>query len=270
MIALSYTSLSAYHSCPRFFWFKYIERRRPSIPQNNRWFVEGAVVHECLKAGFLQARPLNEEYILSIFDATFNKVFAEQSSRGVILFLAGENKEVLRERTRELLKLSITTVKKLGMDVGEVDNEFPIGTYFEPFELEKGLWIQGSVDWKKDIGDSLWVGDFKTSKDMTFVKAMQLLLYVIALEKKVGKKVSEAFFLMLRSGAKVPVQLTQDQRDRAMNTLILADAGIKSGKFDAKPKTKLCKDCVFRNMCSDAMLRQGPKITSFGSSSSNG
>ncbi|VVB50688.1 PD-(D/E)XK nuclease superfamily protein [uncultured archaeon] len=270
MIALSYTSLSAYRSCPKFFRYKYIEKRKSTIPQNNRWFLEGAVVHDCLKAGFLHSKPLNEEYILSIFDSVFDRVFSEQRSRGVILFMTGETKETIRDKTRELLKLSISTVKKLGMDLGDVYNEYSVGTYFNPFELEKGLWIQGSVDWVKDTGEVLWVGDFKTSKDMTYIKGMQLLLYVMALEKKMGKKVGEAFFLMLRSGAKVPVQLSEMQRSAALEILKDTNDHINKGIFYANPKEKVCRECIFRNMCSDAMLRVGPKVTSFGSSSSHG
>jgi CRISPR/Cas system-associated exonuclease Cas4 (RecB family) len=123
------------------------------------------------------------------------------------------------------------------------------------------------VDWIKDFGEYLWVGDFKTSKDMAYVKAMQLLIYVMALEKKIGKVVKEAFYLMLRSGAKIPVNLTEEERYKAMHLLVEADTNIKAGKFEATPHLKVCQECVFRNMCNAAKLVERPKITSFGSAS---
>jgi len=268
MIALSYTSLSSYRSCPLFFRFKYVERRKPTLPQNNRWFIEGAVVHECLEAGFNHSKPMDVEFVDSIFDATFARVFTEQRSRGVIIFMNGETVDTIKVKTKELLHISIATVKKLGMDVGDFYSEYSIGTYREPFELVNGLWIQGAVDWAKNVGSYMTVGDFKTSKDMAYVKAMQLLIYVLALEKKLGRKVIDAFYLMLRSGAKVPVRLTQDQRDEALRILVESDKGIKEGRFEATPSDKVCHECVFRNTCPSSGVKYGPKTTSFGSSSS--
>jgi CRISPR/Cas system-associated exonuclease Cas4 (RecB family) len=242
-----------------------VDRKKATIPQNNRWFIEGSVVHECLEKGFKQAKPMSMEYVESIFDETFNKVFSEQQVRGVIYFFPGESKEVLRAKSKELLKLSINTIKKLGMDVGEFYSEMPIGTYKDPFEFQKGLYIQGSVDWVKDLGTGLIVSDFKTSKDMAYVKAMQLLVYAMALEKKLGKPVDRAFYLMFRSGAQISIPLTEEKKAEALGLLTRANNQIKSGDFKATPLEKVCKECVFRNQCSFSVVKYGPQEISFGS-----
>jgi CRISPR-associated protein Cas4 len=264
-VTLSYTSFSAYRSCPEFFRRKYVDRIKPSIPQNNRWFIEGSVIHECLEKGFAHSRPLDKEYVVSIFDSTFDKVYAEQSTRGVIVLLSIETKDMIRAKCKELLNCSISTIQKMGMDQGEFYSELPVGTYKEPFELVKGLYIQGSVDWVRDSGTSLTVSDFKTSKDMTYVKALQLLIYSMALEKKLGKPVEKAFYLMFRSGAQVKIDLSEAERKKAIGMLTEANNNIKSGKFEAKPSDKTCKECVFRNMCKFCSIKFGPQEISFGS-----
>lgn len=267
MIILSYTSFSAFKSCPYLFKKKYVERVKPLIPQNNRWFVEGSVVHRCLEAGFKHSKPIDKDYVLSIFDTTFDRVFQEQKNQGVILFLPNETVDSIKAKCLETLRMSIDTIRKLGMDQGDFHSEFTIGTYREPFELVKGLYIQGSVDWVRDLGENLIVSDFKTSRDTTFIKIMQLLIYVIALEKKLGKPVSQAFYLMFRSGAKVDVTLTDQKRKEAVDLLLEVNNKINVGDFTANPAEKLCKECVYRNICEFSAIKYGPKETSFESSS---
>ncbi len=263
MLALSYTSFSNYKACPLFFKFKYVDKKKPTIKQNNRWFVEGSVTHECLEAGFKQSRPLNLEYVLSIYDAMFEKVFQDKLKQGVILYLPGENKEILKEKSRLVLLKAVDVIKKLGMDVGEFESEYSIGDYINPFQLKDNLYIQGSIDWKKDIGDSFIISDFKTSKDTTFIKPLQLVLYSLALNKKLNKPVSKAFYLMFRSGAQFNITINKDLQDTVLQMFSEVNDSIINGNFKANPSSKGCSECVFRNTCEVSYVKTGPREITF-------
>lgn len=269
MIALSYTSFSNFKACPYFFKLKYVEKRTAPIPQNNRFFVEGSVVHECLEAAFKHSRPIDTQYIDSIFDQMYEKVYQDKMKNGVILYLPGENKATLKLKSKQILAVAVSVVKKLGMDVGDFHNEYSIGTYKEPFELKKGLYVQGSVDWMRENPTNLTICDFKTSKDTTYIKPIQLILYSLALKKKFNKPINEAFYLMFRSGAKFGVNVNETLQDTVLQMFSETNDLINRGEFKATPSSKVCGECVFRTTCPHSHLKKQRNEITFGDYSPN-
>jgi len=264
MIALSYTSFTNYKACPYFFKLKYIDRAKSSIPQNNRFFIEGSVVHECLEEAFKHARPIDTAYIDSIFDRMFEKVYQDKLKNGVILFVHGENKEAIKVKSRQVLTTAVNVIKKLGMDVGDFKNEYSIGTYEEPFELEKGLYVQGSVDWLRETDNGIIICDFKTSKDTTYITPIQLILYSLVLKKKFNKPITDAFYLMFRSGAKFGVTITSELQHTVLQMFSEVNEAVNAGNFKATPSSKICGECVFRSTCPHSYFKNKSNEITFG------
>lgn len=263
MIALSYTSFTNFKACPYFFKLKYVDKRTATIPQNNRFFVEGSVVHECLEEAFKHSRPIDTAYIESIFDRMFEKVYQDKLKNGVILYFTGENKEVLKFKSKQVLAVAINVIKKLGMDVGKFENEYSIGSYKEPYELKKGLYVQGSVDWLRENENGIVICDFKTSKDTTYVKPLQLILYSIALKKRFNKPITDAFYLMFRSGAKFGVTINDDLQNTVLQMFSEVNDHIEKGEFKATPSSKACGECVYRNICPHSYFKNIQKEITF-------
>ena len=263
MIILSYTSLSSYKNCPKFFDYRYVQKRKPSLPQNQRNFISGSCSHELLEAAFKVCRPISLDYINQMFNTVFEKVWADKTRNGVILLYPNETRESLRENCRLMVLKGVETIKKLGMDVGDFQSEVPIGTYEKPFELEPGLLIQGSADWVREKDNLLTIADFKTSKDLTYIRPIQLILYAIALERILGKPTKEAFYLMFSTGAQVNVKLLPSMREEVLKLFRNTNQDIKDGKFEANPSPKACSECVFRNICPASHIKTGPKEITF-------
>jgi CRISPR/Cas system-associated exonuclease Cas4 (RecB family) len=175
----------------------------------------------------------------------------------------GDTKDTIKAKSREVLYQAIKVLKHTGMDEGDFKNEFVFGDYLRPFELEPGLKIQGSIDWMKDTSGHLVVSDFKTSRDFTYVKPLQLVLYSLALEKLYKTSKIEAFFLMVRSGAKFNVPITIESKAIALHLLREVNSNILAGKFEPKPSSKVCNDCVFRNTCPSSYVKTGSREITF-------
>ena len=92
---------------------------------------------------------------------------------------------------------------------------------------------------------------------------MQLVLYSLALDKKLNKPVSKAFYLMFRSGAQFNITINKDLQDTVLQMFTEVKNEILEGKFKATPSSKVCSECVFRNTCEFSYVKTGPREITF-------
>jgi CRISPR/Cas system-associated exonuclease Cas4 (RecB family) len=256
LIILSYTSKSLYDGCPKAFKLKYVEKRKPSIRQNVRWFIEGSAVHKTLEKCFKASPTLVEEMAVKEYPSVFDMVISEQRRQGDIHLYRGETIEDIKNNGLNILKQGIKAIKARQMDEGLYKNEFSIGTYVKPFELLPGLFIQGSVDWLKEVEDHILLADFKSSKGTEYLSPAQIIMYVLAVEKIFKKPVKKGFYLMLRTGTIVNVNITPERKELMLIDLEDVNNKIKNNIFVPKASVKTCGECVFRNDCSDSKAKE--------------
>jgi CRISPR/Cas system-associated exonuclease Cas4 (RecB family) len=260
----SFTSFSMLkYECPKKFHYKYILKHKPKLRQNCRPFLEGSALHKvwefCFKKdnpnGGPITKPLDEALALKVYPTIFDQVVVEQKKQGNIVLWNGETIESIKANGLQILKDGIRYLKMRKLDEGEFYNEYSIGSYMKPLELAKGLWVQGSTDWLKIDGDVFDVADFKTSKDTEYIHPAQLLLYILALEKTLGKKARKAFFLMLRDGSAHNLKDIDVRKELVLQEFLAANEMIKKGVFVATPSKKVCKNCQWRNDCKDSLAK---------------
>lgn len=249
MALLSYTGFSKYKTCPELYRLDYVERKTPPLKMNTRYFIEGSVSHKCLEDSLKKQKPLDVQYTLSLFDAMFEQVFAENEKKGDIIYGNGETKEIVKTKSLDVLKTVIDYIKAKQLDDTRTLNEYSIGTYKSPFYLNHAISLQGSADWVRDWGPSLGVYDLKTSKTTDYLDEDQLLIYIVAVEWLLKKKVHEAAFLMVRTGKTVKVNITDEKKTDLINRLTLAGVRINEGIFEATPSKEVCGQCLHRTGC---------------------
>jgi CRISPR/Cas system-associated exonuclease Cas4 (RecB family) len=255
MASLSYSSASMFKDCPKKYQYQYIIKGKPSIRLNTRPFLEGDVIHRILEQGFLTKKPLNKEQLIAVFPTYWNISVAHQTKQGVIQPNKNETLEGIREKTKLMLGVAIDYIKLNKWDEGDFYNEFPIGEWHTPYPLGEGLRVHGKADYVRDMGEGLFLADFKTSRDDKYLKAAQILLYIIVVEKKLGKPVTSASFIMLRNAEQIPVRVTEEDKKRVLDELIVISKSIDAGKFVATPGEKVCGDCIFRKDCPESMAK---------------
>lgn len=255
MASLSFSSASIYQDCPKKYQYQYILKGRPSIKFNNRVFIEGDVVHKCLEQGFLTKKPLDKEKVLASFEKNWAISYAHQLKQGSFILFKNETLEGLKEKTKVILGQAIDYIKSQKLDEGNYWNEYSIGEWHTPYDLGDGLRVHGKADQVMDHGDFLAVFDFKTSKDDKYLKAAQIILYIIVIEKKLKKPVKEAAFLMFRNNEKIDVRITEEDKEKVLSDLKTISKSIDSGKFVPTPSEKVCGDCIFRMDCKDSLAK---------------
>lgn len=255
MIALSHTSHTLYRGCPKAFKLKYVEKRKPSIRPNVRWFLEGSAVHKTLERCFKAIPEVRDEVAAKLYPHIFDEVVIEQRRQGDIHLYNGETLASIKANGLNILKSGLQAIKDHQMDQGIYYSEYSIGTYLKPFELYPGLLIQGSVDWLRAYDGYMHLADFKSSKGIEYLSPAQIIMYVLAIEKIFKMPVLQGFYLMLRTGSVVNVGITQERKDLMLSDLIEVNNKIKQGVFVPNASAKTCSTCSFRNDCTDSKAK---------------
>lgn len=255
MASVSFSSAQMYKDCGEKYRFQYIQKGKPSIRLNTRPFLEGDCIHRILEQGFLLKKPLDKVQLLSIFPKYWAISVAHQQKQGVILVNKNETLETIKTKTEVMLGVAIDYIKANKWDEGEFFNEFPIGYWNKPYELEQGLRVHGKADYVRDMGDHLFVADFKTSKGTEYLKAAQIIMYIIVIEKILKKPVTQAAFIMLRNSESIPVRVTEEDKKKVLDELIVISKKIDAGIFIPTPSEATCGDCIFRKDCKHSMAK---------------
>lgn len=255
MASLSYSSATMFKDCPKKYQYQYIIKGKPSIKLNTRPFLEGDCIHRILEQGFMTKKPLDKAQLLSIFPTYWRISVSHQQKQGVIQLNPNETLEKIRDKTELMLGVAIDYIKLNKWDEGEFYNEYPIGFWNAPYDLGEGLKVHGKADYVRDFGESLFLADFKTSKDEKYLKAAQIILYIIVVEKKLKKPVTSAAFIMLRNAEQIPVRITEEDKKRVLDELIFISKSIDAGKFVPTPSEKTCGECIFRKDCKDSLAK---------------
>jgi DNA helicase II / ATP-dependent DNA helicase PcrA len=247
----SYSQLSLYESCPRKYEYSYVLR----VPQKpNAALSFGITVHNTLRDFYSLLRQ-SQSGLEGITDQpTKEDLISLYEKNWVGAGYESSNQE--EERRKE------------GVEI--------MGRYFEkvfdgkeaPLRLEEGfdVHVGGTVfvgkidriDLVKREGEmtEVKIVDYKTGKEkeVSDVKDdLQLPLYALFAERKLGFKVVGAEYIYVETGKILEVDISEERRELAEKKLLEVIELVKEGKFAARPGY-LCRYCDYNSICEYAEL----------------
>jgi CRISPR/Cas system-associated exonuclease Cas4 (RecB family) len=94
--------------------------------------------------------------------------------------------------------------------------------------------------------------DYKTGKvkkEEDIKKDLQLPLYAIFVEEKLGYKVVAAQYIFLEEGVKIEADISSKRREKAKERMVEIIENIKARDFHAEPDMFKCSMCDYRTVC---------------------
>ena len=248
-IRLSHSQMSIIEEC-ELKWYKRYVLREP-VPENPTFFIIGSACHNAIEHWLNSQVWLkdtkNARAILSALMAKY--IEAELDKYPALDFpqeWVDEAMKTIPDKTVDGLRDNRLFSKKMIVELDIIPPLFGCACYVKP----------DLITFRSD--DSAVVTDFKTSRDNKWNKPEQLELYALGLRHAKKMPITEAGFLMLRTGEWIPVDVedTQEFRNkvkRRINNAFLAGTALKVGTREPKASPgSACKNCDYRKQCKSA------------------
>jgi DNA helicase-2/ATP-dependent DNA helicase PcrA len=248
---VSYSQLNTYEDCPKKYKYSYV-LRVPSKPHASLSF--GSTIHNTLKdfytllkdsrEGFegIVEKP-TEEKLLELYDMHWLSQGYDSKDHEEKRRLSGKNmlkkyyKDLYSEDQRPYrLEESFSVHVGESVFVGKIDRIDIVNEGKEKLEVE--------------------IIDYKTGKvknDANIKKDLQLPLYALFAEQKLGLKVVAAKYIFVEHGEVVEVDVSEERKEAAKNRVVEIIENIKEKDFAPTPGY-LCRYCDYNTICEDAMV----------------
>lgn len=248
-LALSFTQLKAFETCPLQYKFAHILR----IPVAGRpSFSYGKSMHATLEQLFqtIQERttasqqtlftpvahnneiPVTLDELMAMYDAAWIDDWYPSKK------LQDEYYEKGRESLRRLYEhVSANPVTPIYLEAA--------------FTLKIGdIILKGAID-RIDPGPdgTFHIIDYKTGKVPERPEKEQLIIYQIAAEESFGKKVHALTYYYLEDGSTYSFLATEKEKDAVKERIQSIVADMKASMFPATPDAFTCKFCDFKDIC---------------------
>ena len=247
----SYSQLKTYETCPRQYEYAYV-LRVPQKPSPALSF--GTTVHNTLKDFYSLLRQ-SQSGLEGITDVPTKKELLELYNKHWVS-IGYESTKQEEER------------KKEGVGIMESYYDEVFSEDESPMRLEESFDVHiGStvfvgkidrIDFVKKNGDvtEVKIIDYKTGKekDAKDIKDdLQLPLYALFAEQKLGLKVVKAEYIYVETGKRLEVDLSLERRELAKEKLVEVIDLVKEGRFAPTPGF-LCRYCDYNSICKYAEL----------------
>ena len=247
----SYSQLNVYESCPRKYEYAYVLRvpQRPSAALSF-----GTTIHNTFKDFYsllIQSRegldgitavPTKEDllklyeknWVGSGYESSKHESERKEEGRDIVrnYYENTFNKDEKALRLEESFNVHIGST----VFVGKIDR-------IDLISNEGGVIEVCIVDYK--------TGKEKEEKDIK--DNLQLPLYALFAEEKLGFKVKKAVYVYVETGKILEVDVSQKRREKAKEKLLEVIDGIKERRFRATPGY-ICRFCDYRSICEYADL----------------
>ena len=231
------SKLRTYENCPKQYYFQYVL----GIPGEIRDYFElGSLVHEVMERitqKLKDGEEVTEQHALEILDdlwksSVYDSTEKEKQDRTEAEKMIREF--LARQAQKEGKILDIETWIKIDID---------------------GRKIRGRVDRIDDLGETLEVIDYKTSKSQTsrpeLKQDFQMALYWLGTEQLFGKPVSKVGHWYLRMDKEWMVELTKEEREEVLQRAKDIINKIESKEFPCTPNYQGCRYCDYGELCDD-------------------
>jgi DNA helicase-2/ATP-dependent DNA helicase PcrA len=248
---VSYSQLNTYEDCPKKYKYSYV-LRVPSKPHASLSF--GSTIHNTLKDFYTLLKDSREGFEGIVEKPTEEKLLELYDMH----WLSHGYDSKAHEEKRRLSGKSM--LKKYFKDLYSEDQK--------PFRLEESFSVHvgesvfvGKIDRIDIVDDSkerieVEIIDYKTGKvknDSNIKKDLQLPLYALFAEQKLGLKVVAAKYVFVEYGEVVEVDVSEQRKEEARERVVEIIEKIRENDFSPTPGY-LCSYCDYNTVCEDAMV----------------
>jgi ATP-dependent DNA helicase UvrD/PcrA len=237
---LSFSAISAYRECPRQHWFRY-RMRLPAPPVVEAQF--GTILHLALmRAGRLRrdGREVTRELLRDLHQEAWETIGLAEPRRRPAL-------EALGWRLLDRF-----------LDAGGLDSR--PGLVESPFAVALDGWtlrgVIDRVDEPEADGGAWRIIDYKTGSPVPASRLrrdLQLALYALGARLALGLEPVELEIVYLKDGNRVAVAAGRELLDEARAIGSEVAAGVRAGRFEARPERRRCSLCAYRLVCDAAL-----------------
>ncbi len=247
----SYSQLNVYEACPRKYEYAYILKvpQRPSAALSF-----GTTIHNTMK-DFYSLLKHSQSGLEGITDVpTVGELLRLYEKNWVSSGYESSKHE--KERKEEGVEMLKNYYEKV---FDEKD---------KPLRLEEGFNVHlgdtvfvGKIDRIDYVGESngvteVCIVDYKTGKEKEEKDVkddLQLPLYALFAEEKLGYKVCKAKYIYVETGKELEVNVSEERRELSKEKLLATLESVKRGDFTATPGY-LCRFCDYNSICEYADL----------------
>jgi DNA helicase-2/ATP-dependent DNA helicase PcrA len=231
------SKLSTYENCPKMYYFQYVLE----IPGEKKTYLDlGTNVHstiESITRRMMEGRPFSVDEAISELDKVWKSSNYESEEK------EKEDKIEAEKMIRDFLARQSQKKSKI-LDIEKW------------IEVEiTGHRISCRVDRVDDVGGTLEVIDYKTSKDPKskpeLKKDIQMAMYKMGVEKTFGKTVSQVGHWNLRPDKETMVSISDEELNAVKERIIKIFESIENLSFPPISNYSSCKYCSYRNLCDD-------------------
>ncbi|MCK9416279.1 MAG: ATP-dependent DNA helicase [Candidatus Dojkabacteria bacterium] len=248
---VSYSQLNTYEDCPKKYKYSYV-LKVPSRPHASLSF--GSTIHNTLKDFYtlfkdskeglegIVEKP-DEKKLLELYESHWmshgydSKAHEEKRKASGIAILKSYYKNLFNEDQRPYrLEEPFSVHVGESVFVGKIDRIDVVDDSKEMLEVE--------------------IIDYKTGKvknEANVKKDLQLPLYALFAEQKLGLKVVSAKYVFVEHSEVVEVNVSEERKEEAGEKVVEIIEEIKKKNFIATPGY-LCRYCDYNTVCEDAMV----------------
>jgi RecB family exonuclease len=261
-LVLSFTAAAAYRDCPRQYWYRHVLRLPLEQTPEGRL---GTAVHQALmRAGERRrdGKPVTERTLRELYRRAWGAARCSDDRRGPALEAVGwaQLKSYLAAgglAARPSLVEHAFTADLDGWRLrGIIDR-------VDPPPSQKG-WGGGKKSGRNSTnghGDGSGVDawrlvDYKTGAPMPAARLrrdLQLALYALGAREALALDPLELEIVYLRTGKSVVLPADPALLDQARQIGDEVAAGVRAGRFEARPERRRCQLCPYRLACVDAL-----------------
>jgi len=248
----SYSQLDTYEVCPRKYEYGYILK----IPQKpNAALSFGITVHNTLN-NFYALHKKAKEGIEGIVQYPTEEEMIELYEKNWVRggYDSSKHEQLRKEQGEKILREYYRKIYSKDEKILNLEENFTVHTA----EYSFGGKVD-RIDLVEEVGGvkQVRIVDYKTGKvkkEAEIKNDLQLPLYAIFVEQKLGYKVVGARYIFLEEGVSIDVDLSEKRREKAKERMEELVGKIQSKDFTADPDSFKCSMCDYRSVCEFAKI----------------
>ena len=248
----SYSQLDTYEVCPRKYEYGYI-LKIPSRPNAALSF--GITVHNTLN-NFYALHKKAQEGIEGIVQYPTEDEMIELYEKNWVRggYDSSKHEQLRKEQGEKILREYCRKIYSKDEKILNLEENFTVHTA----EYSFGGKVD-RIDLVEEVGGvkQVMIVDYKTGKvkkEAEIMDDLQLPLYAIFVEQRLGYKVVGARYIFVEEGVCIDVDLSEKRREKAKGRMEELVSKIQSKDFTADPDPFKCSMCDYRSVCEFAKI----------------
>lgn len=238
---ISFAQLNDFDKCPKLFFWKHVEHRKPAVYKVSPALVVGGLLHNTLRDCFKELAP--EERTAEGLEQALRRRWRDHPQRD-LAFASRDEERIAGLNAINILRWFARQDDLLTEPLAVESSCTAL--------IDDGVELVGRIDRIDELPDGrLTVTDYKTGKVPFRFEPRQLLIYALVATDTIGRPVESARFLYLEHGIIKQVAPTAKEIEEIRETVRMDVLRIDS-EIDYLPRTsKLCHYCDYLSECDE-------------------